>query len=157
MSNVMELSLRGASNLEKLMRAVLLDSENKVPSERLRIVGAIAEGAVMESGSNSNGQWIRYADGTQVCICDLSVAITNIYGPRAGGIYMTNIDFTFPANFITPPAAAAASIYISGIYIWANARQTSTSGGALYSFYTDKPDTDLVQRFSIIAIGRWKA
>ena len=99
MSNVMELSLRGASNLEKLMRAVLLDSENKVPADRLRIVGAIADGAIIESGSNANGYWCKLADGTLIC-----------WG---------NCDYTFTTNsyqevILTLPAAALSGAVGSG-------------------------------------------
>ena len=93
MSNVMELSLRGASNLEKLMRAVLLDADNKIPAERLRIVGAIAEGAVIESGSNANGYWVRFADGTQWCFA--SIVTTG-----------TQRELSFPATFILAPNIA---------------------------------------------------
>ena len=67
MSDVLEILKRGGSGLDALLRAVLLDSENKVPAERLRIVGALSDGAVIESGSNSNGYWLKLADGTLVC------------------------------------------------------------------------------------------
>ena len=36
MSDVLEILKRGDSGLEALLRAVLLDSDNKVPAERLR-------------------------------------------------------------------------------------------------------------------------
>ncbi len=55
MSDVMTFSKRTAAGLEEVFRTLLLDSENKVPAERLRIVGALADGAIIESGSNANG------------------------------------------------------------------------------------------------------
>lgn len=33
----------------------------------LRIVGAVAAGNIIESGSNTNGQYTKYADGTMIC------------------------------------------------------------------------------------------
>lgn len=79
MSNVMTISKRAASGLEEVLRTLLLDSENKVPSERLRIVGALSEGSIIEDGSNANGYWARYADGTQIC------TMTGIVSPEGSG------------------------------------------------------------------------
>lgn len=98
MSDILEILKRGDNSLEALLRAVLLDSENKVPAERLRIVGALAEGYIIESGANVNGNWVRFADGTQVCWQKetLNVAITI----ASGNIYISDvITWTFPAVF----------------------------------------------------------
>lgn len=59
MSDVMTFSKRTAAGLEEVLRTLLLDSENKVPAERLRIVGALAEGAIIESSVNANGYYIK--------------------------------------------------------------------------------------------------
>ncbi len=67
MSDVMTISKRTAAGLEEVLRTLLLDSENKVPAERLRIVGALADGAIIESGSNANGNYVKLADGTMWC------------------------------------------------------------------------------------------
>ena len=99
MSSVMELSLRGASNLEKLMRAVLLDSENKVPADRLRIVGALSAGAIIERGSNANGEYVRWADGTQVCWQKESIEGISITNAMGNGYRSNLITWTFPAQF----------------------------------------------------------
>ena len=109
MSNVMELSLRGASNLEKLMRAVLLDSENKVPSERLRIVGAVADGAIIEQGSNSNGDWIRFANGLQICMS--TIELTGIDVPEIQQVWGSN-QYVPPASFLN----SAFNLYVSTAY-----------------------------------------
>ena len=50
MSDVMTFSKRTAAGLEEVLRTLLLDSENKVPADRLRIVGALSEGYIIESG-----------------------------------------------------------------------------------------------------------
>ena len=39
----------------------------RVPS-CARIVGALSAGAVIESGDNANGYYVRFADGTQICV-----------------------------------------------------------------------------------------
>lgn len=67
MSDILEILARDDGGLASLLKSVLLDSEGKVPADRLRIVGALADGAVMESGENANGYYVKLADGTLIC------------------------------------------------------------------------------------------
>lgn len=62
--------------------------------------GGVPTGAIIERGSNANGEYVRFADGTQICTKSYSVTIdVNIplgslyYGPSTG------IDWVFPAAF----------------------------------------------------------
>lgn len=95
----MTISKRTAAGLEEVLRTLLLDAESKVPAERLRIVGALSAGAIIERGSNANGEYVRWADGTQVCWQKESlegISITN----AMGNSYRSNlITWTFPAQF----------------------------------------------------------
>lgn len=65
------------------------------------ILGTVSEasgvptGAVLESGSNANGAYIRYADGTQICTHALPLAFLNTSTCRS--------DWTFPAAFSANP------------------------------------------------------
>lgn len=156
MSNVMELSLRGTSALEKLMRTVLLDSENKVPAERLRIVGALSEGAVMESGSNANGDWVRFANGMQICIMQDSVSVN---GSSARGD-----TFTFPAAFITScKLVVTPRGYISSGLSGTITTEAVVLGTSTYSVKIlllkvggEIAAINSPNIFFAIAIGRWK-
>ena len=66
----------------------------------LRIVGALAEGAIIEQGSNANGEYVRFADGTQVCW--LKQTQQGIAVNQAAGIMYRSatIQWTFPAQFV---------------------------------------------------------
>ena len=158
MSNVMELSLRGASNLEKLMRAVLLDSENKVPAERLRIVGAIADGAIIEQGSNTNGEWVRLANGTQICL--YRGTTTEEENSANGKI------FTFPAAFfdvLTTKLVCSPARLASGTTAATTVVESSVVSASTYIIKILVPTDDGITAsasslgFHAIAIGRWKA
>ena len=160
MSNVIELALRNASNLEKLMRAVLLDADNKIPADRLRIVGAIADGAIIEQGSNANGEWVRFANGTQICMKRL-----NELGPITlalpVGLYSSdNINIgAWPAVFISPPFCAYLSTESVKWYpTWIQNKNapTATNGSQLNIVCMYSVD-DTNFSVSAIAIGRWKA
>lgn len=166
MSNVMELSLRGASSLEKLMRAVLLDSENKVPSERLRIVGALNEGAIIEQGSNSNGDWVRLANGTQVCwkifrsVEDSSIAPVDITISKGNMFVSPGRTWTFPATFNGYSCVLFSGFYAQGIDITSTFGKSFANGGSLATYYIISPISQTAANdvyYSLVAIGRWKA
>lgn len=99
MSDVMTFSKRTAAGLEEVLRTLLLDSENKVPAERLRIVGALSVGAIIERGSNANGEYVRWADGTQVCWQKESIEGISITNAMGNGYRSNPITWTFPAQF----------------------------------------------------------
>lgn len=155
MSDVLEILKRGDNSLEALLRAVLLDTENKVPSDRLRIVGAIADGAIIESGSNANGNWLKLADGTLIC----------------WGTY--NYSFTTDSNHqiltVTLPAAALPGAKGSGAMHHQSAPSTAmllsnfnlNSSGTYANFglssMSGNPPSELTRPMYWHVITRWKA
>ena len=82
----------------------LLSTGNDDPAEVFKqsnILGTVSEsggvptGAIIERGSNSNGEFIKYADGTMICFVSLSYATTDSN--------LQNEDYTFPATFDAIP------------------------------------------------------
>ncbi|WP_145156180.1 hypothetical protein [Pseudomonas oryzihabitans] len=65
--------------------------------------GGVATGAIIERGSNSNGEYTRWADGTQECFLtlDLSMAFNNPFGNGYYAVYK----WTYPAAFAGPNPA----------------------------------------------------
>lgn len=66
--------------------------------------GGTPTGAVIERSSNANGEFVRFADGTQICNMPLTLSYLN-------GGRMT-ATWTYPAAFA---ATAAAGLYLSGM------------------------------------------
>lgn len=67
------------------------------------VSGGTPTGAIMERGSNANGVYIRYADGTQECIC-------SVLFPAIGlGVQGGTVTINFPISF----ADTNYSYYIS--------------------------------------------
>ncbi len=64
--------------------------------------GGVPTGAIIERGSNANGEYTRYADGTQICW-----GARTLNAVPAGG--STSVSITFPAAFSAVPAGAGAS------------------------------------------------
>ncbi|WP_143330774.1 hypothetical protein [Cloacibacillus sp. An23] len=151
MSDVMTYSKRTASGLEEALRTVLLDADNKVPAEALRIVGAISDGAIIEQGSNANGDWVRYANGTQICTGSVTISFVSTDSYVASTA-------TFPAVFISPP------VVVSGTYQGAGNGSASDAAppNATSCLICVSPTrgitfgSDSTREYTYIAIGKWK-
>lgn len=111
--------------------------------------GGVPTGAVIERGSNANGGYVRFADGTQICWQYLSEVLRSIDG--------TIVPF---------PAAFTANTATGGIFIGSSVGATrdalrvaeyityTVDAGWVYSSKTT--GTALAaDRTRCIAIGRW--
>lgn len=109
-------------------------------------------------GTNSNGEWVRYPDGTQICWkwgLDPGTTKTNLKsggGTNQGtGWRSGNITWTFPAVF---DAGAVASFATSRTwYNWATGNGvTNSSADFIQWAIAEGTATPL----DVMAIGRWK-
>lgn len=76
--------------------------------------GGVPTGAIIQRGSNANGEFVRYADGTQICwkIQTVNTAISNSDGGAV--LYSPSINLgTYPAAFT--PTAPSVLVSVSGI------------------------------------------
>ena len=106
---------------------------------------------IVDSGSNVNGNYIKFADGTMICyaILPFNLAITNQYE----GVYYANTDsIIFPQEFISTPVI---NIMLRGIagggYSFYNVL-TSEFSGFVWKIQSKTSDFSLLYP----AIGRWK-
>lgn len=64
--------------------------------------GGVPTGGVIERDSNANGEYVRFADGTQICtITNLTAA--NCSTAQGAGFRSDDIEWTFPAAFAASP------------------------------------------------------
>ncbi len=116
--------------------------------------GGVPTGALMETGSNANGRYYRYADGRQVCEHGLTAAsgATTADGAlfRSG-----NISWTYPAVFVggTTPQIYGESSTLGCFVACGGRSNTVTSNVRLYSTVSTGSSTT----FNIRAEGRWFA
>jgi hypothetical protein len=57
--------------------------------------GGVPTGAIIERGSNANGEYVKYADGTMICFVSLSYA--------TAALVTQDEVYTFPATFAAIP------------------------------------------------------
>ncbi|HCG0886568.1 TPA: hypothetical protein NJH56_002383 [Pseudomonas aeruginosa] len=125
------------------------------------ILGAVSQssgvptGAVIQRGSNANGEFVRFADGTQICWRRYAAAldVTN----QSGGLFMTpgGTALTFPAAFVSAPVVSDATIRNTGYSGrgWGAIYSVDATSCAWYGFSTTSALAALLPGF--IATGRW--
>ena len=114
----------------------------------------VSDGApIVESGSNADGEWTRWADGTQTC--GYVDGAAPVVAPAEGR------NWTYPAAYNIPP-------YVIGCALWSNAdlrafKLTSAplSSSSNYMIVSVDPanlDSGLPSGSlgSMVATGRWK-
>lgn len=125
------------------------------------LVGTVSQsagvptGAIVERGSNAAGDYVRYADGTQICWRRHLRAP----GVIAAGATVSLGAYTFPAAFSAAPVVTSsydggwASYIISAIQDVA----TTGIGGAFFTNVSSssRDTTGTNPTFHYIAIGRW--
>ncbi|WP_050604274.1 hypothetical protein [Ruegeria sp. 6PALISEP08] len=143
--------------------AVQSDATDTTPGRLMRadfgygpanLLGSVSEnsgtptGAVIERGSNANGEFVRFADGTQICTATLSaVDCTN----AEGAFFVSSaIAWDFPATFTAAPSVSGSG-GATNRFIGMDTPNTTHVNCKVLSTLSDSstlPPT-------VTAIGRW--
>lgn len=114
--------------------------------------GGVPTGAIIERGSNANGRFVRFADGTQICTNMINFGPANT---SVGNIFSTSGEatWTFPAGFITSVDVSTNAAIRSGGSLWCNSRVFSNNDSRFrfYSAFSSTSSLDI----ELMAIGRW--
>lgn len=113
------------------------------------------------SGSNSNGSWTKYPDGTMICAHRKAVQITT---PNTiGALYYGYLDnfATFPQPFISTPHITyelfdSADTICLQPYALSRNVLTATSAGSVYPITASQHTSPISINVGYIAYGRWK-
>lgn len=113
--------------------------------------GGIPTGAVIERGSNANGDYVRFADGTQICTATLS-AVTCTTAQGALFANDTALTWDFPADFApgTTPALSGSggtALRFPGFDAPSNTQATCQILSAVSDATPHAP--------TVMAVGRW--
>jgi hypothetical protein len=123
-------------------------------------VGAVAQaagiptGAIIESGSNANGNYIKYADGTMICtrVVSGTYNVNNAFG----SMWYANIaSQAFAATFIAAPICTIASVYGVGAVMWGAGVLATTTGSGGLTIVSASSFASAALTISLVAIGRW--
>lgn len=115
------------------------------------------DSAIVESGSNANGDYIKYSDGHMECYKTIIVTGINITN-KWGNLYENGSDIllgNFAQTFKERPTVSLTKSDGHGCFIQVHDKISTTSVGRCYvASATSRSNASLT--FEIIAKGRWK-
>jgi hypothetical protein len=116
----------------------------------------IPTGAIIERGSNANGEFVKYADGTQICTLNITVTDQTIDSAYGASLFTGTRTWTYPAVFNAAPAVAAPG------FRWGTSASWGAVGAAPTTTQVLLRGIDISSRatgtsvvITAIAIGRW--
>jgi hypothetical protein len=125
------------------------------------IVGTVSQtagvptGALFETGTNANGRYTKYADGTM--ICTKSSTVGTIGFTASGGVFISSSQSlgSFPISFANVPVVSHFVRGSSGLlWLTMNGVPTSSDAGSVYVMSSgSSSSTGTI--IDITAIGRW--
>ena len=113
--------------------------------------GGVPTGALFETGTTTNGRYIKFADGTMICMRFVG---THSIGPNSA---QNSSTYNYAANFVSPPFISINTKSSYASYIDINIESTgATATYYIYSMFNRHPTATVNDVTSMmIAIGRW--
>jgi hypothetical protein len=115
---------------------------------------------VIESGSNSNGNYIKYADGTMICMREINLNSVNIQTAWGSLFqYMNTTFYNYAQEFIEPPALQLTAKATNNVGFWLgdygnDSTQTKSGFSGICLLRPTKNIANAV--IFVTAIGKWK-
>ena len=140
----------------------LLSTGNNDPAEVFKqsnILGTVSEsggvptGAIIEIGSNSNGEFVKFADGTMI--------VTLFHQESYEGESLLGVkSLTFPSAFAsTPSLTVGADMSSIGSFVdrtgFCPYDSLTNSGCRVFLFFLNLSSNHISLRARLTAIGRW--
>lgn len=146
------------------VRSFINTSTSAATMMNVAMGGAAASGAIVEYGSNSNGTFIKFGDGTMICWIEQSVSLVGTTWTTNSAYTYCNLGgFTLPAAFASTPRVVAGSFSDGDVggraaYLAyaANANTTQIASGGYLASPNPSPITggSGIARFTVV--GKWK-
>ena len=127
---------------------------------RANVVGSVSHsggtptGAIVETGTNANGRYVRWADGTQICWFSGASGSGGGIAYGTGGLYIHSPPaWTFPAAFAAGTISVQGCGFDSTSIGFVSAPSISTTSASLGYVNVSSSATGL--SLQLIAHGRW--
>lgn len=125
---------------------------------RENILGTVSQaagvptGEIIERGSNANGEYVRFADGTQICTFAATAASEAISVAFMGGFRSAVQLWSFPASFIAPPSVTPTPTTLSAFGAIASSVNNT---GCSFAYTAITSQVAAARSASLVAVGRW--
>ena len=114
--------------------------------------GGVPTGAIIEIGFNANGEYVRFANGTQICRFGVSVNAA-LSVPYLGAYVSEWITWTFPAAFISRPNVTVTPRDDSALFGFVAAG--GNGGGENIRLGVMTSQGAIARAANLVAVGRW--
>lgn len=116
--------------------------------------GGVPTGAIIERGSNSNGEYVKFADGTLICRVK-NLSAPDISSP-SGSVFLSSSDsiWNFPLAFSEYPAVYGTRKAFTGVWVAAGSGDVTTTF-ASFRLARGTSFSGATLTFDAVAIGRW--
>lgn len=115
--------------------------------------GGVPTGAIIEVGSNANGEYTKFADGTMICWSS-ELAFANV-STASGSIFISpTVTWTFPATFVittSPPVISANDT--GNVLVGTSCRLSGATAAEIRLWAATSVGTARTAR--AVATGRW--
>lgn len=128
----------------------------KMTVANLKNLLGINSGGIVDSGSNANGKFIKYADGTMVCYLFKDLIVPTNTSNIAGIV-------SLPASYIDTDYIWVATqgsqhgYYSASTAVWGQGMGKSVTEFSVQVNMNGVIGAEITLRANIIVIGRWKA
>ena len=122
----------------------------------------VSDNNIIESGSNANGNWIKYSDGTMICTNRYFIQAQGNTTTESGALYVSNEieGKTFPATFTSRPEIffnfENATWGDKNIISIKTIGYPTTSVAPSIQLVSTTSSTNTAINFEYLAIGKWK-
>lgn len=111
---------------------------------------------IIESGSNANGNYVKFADGTLICYGSLTGTTSSLTDYYSAFNRTDAIAITFPMNFYSNPILTVSTGFAGGTISAIISTGSITTTGANAYGLKPKGINDLNYNILYQAIGKWK-
>lgn len=128
----------------------------KQEMEAIKALNTKVEG-IVESGSNDNGSWVKFADGTMICGGQISQTLTRATQRSGCGGYRTSgVTVNFPTAFIETPQLSLLDTSSTDFSLNCRSSSVNTSYFNVFWYAINSNSSQLNYKADYIAIGKWK-
>lgn len=135
----------------KMLRSENIEYKNNI------LTYFLDNNTIYDSGTNTNGSWLKYANGIMICI--KKIKFTNVIIDKAwGSVYEIANVFNFgnyAQEFIEIPSVSIDLADGSTCFCESFSGRTKKSIGSTW-LWKPAVEADGTMTFDIIAIGKWK-
>lgn len=118
------------------------------------VASGVNNGAIIESGSNASGNFVKFADGTMIAWADRTGALGMSNYTGVSGLHSGEFIWAYPVAFAYPPRVFGSGADQSRVG-WASSY--NVDGNRAYMVYFSASATVSALFAQMVAIGRWRA